>query len=58
MGLLFRLPLIWRDARGQDFIEYALMAGFVTSTAATFMPSITATISTIFSKITSSMALI
>ena len=58
MRILFRLRGIWRNAQGQDLIEYALMAGFVTSAAATFMPSISATISTIFSKITSTMSLV
>ena len=44
---------IWKDTRGQDIIEYALMAGFVAVAAGAVMPSISAQISTIFSKITS-----
>jgi pilus assembly protein Flp/PilA len=42
---------IWKDTRGQDLIEYALMAGFVALAVAAVMPSITTQISTIFSKI-------
>lgn len=52
------LRLIWKwaflkDARGQDLVEYALMAGFVAVAAGALMPNISASISTIFSKIQS-----
>jgi pilus assembly protein Flp/PilA len=46
---------IWKDTRGQDMIEYALMAGFVALAAAAAMPSISSQISTIFDKIKSSL---
>jgi pilus assembly protein Flp/PilA len=46
---------IWKDTRGQDLIEYALMAGFVAVAAGAIMPNISASISTIFSKIGSVM---
>jgi len=46
---------IWRDNRGQDMIEYALMAGFVAVSAGALMPSISASISTVFSKVGSVM---
>jgi len=46
---------IWRDNRGQDLIEYALMAGFVAVSAGALMPSISASISTVFSKVGSVM---
>jgi Flp pilus assembly pilin Flp len=50
--------LIWKlkickDVRGQDLIEYALMAGFVALAAAAVVPGITTSISTIFSQVTS-----
>jgi pilus assembly protein Flp/PilA len=46
---------IWRNRRGQDLIEYALMAGFVAvATGATFPPAANA-ISQIFSKVQSVM---
>ena len=48
---------IWREEQGQDLIEYALMAGFVAVAAGAIMPNIASSISTIFSKISSSLAL-
>jgi len=47
------LTRIWRDERGQDLIEYALMAGFVAVAAGAIMPNIASSISTIFSQISS-----
>ncbi|HEU0119175.1 MAG TPA: Flp family type IVb pilin [Bryobacteraceae bacterium] len=46
---------VWRDTRGQDLIEYALMAGFVAVAAGAIMPGVSENISQIFSKISSSM---
>jgi pilus assembly protein Flp/PilA len=46
---------IWNDRRGQDLIEYALMAGFVAVAAGAIMPAVATSISTIFSKIASVM---
>ena len=45
-----------RDTRGQDLIEYALMAGFVAVAAGAVMPGVACSISTIFSKVGSVMA--
>jgi pilus assembly protein Flp/PilA len=42
---------IWKDTRGQDLIEYALMAGFVAVAAGAIMPGVSTSISTIFSKV-------
>jgi pilus assembly protein Flp/PilA len=42
---------IWRNERGQDLIEYALMAGFVAVAAGATMPNVANSISTIFSKV-------
>jgi pilus assembly protein Flp/PilA len=47
---------IWKDTRGQDLIEYALMAGFVAVAAGAIMPSVAASINIIFSKINSVMS--
>lgn len=47
---------VWKDTRGQDLIEYALMVGFVAVAAGAIMPGVSSSISTIFSKITSVMA--
>ena len=46
----------WRDRRGQDLIEYALMAGFVAVAAGAIMPNVATSISTIFSQISSVMS--
>jgi pilus assembly protein Flp/PilA len=54
-NLVLRLQ-IWKDTRGQDLIEYALMAGFVAVAAGAIMPGVASSISTIFSKISSVMA--
>jgi pilus assembly protein Flp/PilA len=44
---------IFRDRRGQDLIEYALMAGFVAVAAGAAFPPVANTISQIFSKVES-----
>ena len=48
---------IRKDNRGQDLIEYALMAGFVAVAAGAIMPGVADSISTIFSKVASTMSL-
>lgn len=55
MNYALRLK-IWKDTKGQDLIEYALMAGFVAVAAGAIMPSVATSISTIFSKISSVMS--
>ena len=47
---------IWRNRRGQDLIEYALMAGFVAVAAGAAFPPVADTISEIFSKVQSVMS--
>ena len=51
-NLMYQLR-IWRETRGQDLIEYALMAGFVAVAAGAIMPNVGASISQIFSEVTS-----
>jgi len=51
-SLIWKLK-ICKDVRGQDLIEYALMAGFVAVAAGAVVPGVTSSISTIFSKVTS-----
>jgi pilus assembly protein Flp/PilA len=58
MDWIYRLAVrarIWRDDRGQDLIEYALMAGFVAVAAGAIMPGVSTSISTIFSEVSSVM---
>ena len=45
----------WKDTKGQDLIEYALMAGFVAVAAGAIMPGVATSISTIFSKVSSTL---
>ena len=54
---LFVNSRIWRDRRGQDLIEYALMAGFVAVAAGAIMPGVAASINIIFSAVNSIMTL-
>ena len=46
-----------KDTKGQDLIEYALMAGFVAVAAGAIMPGVSTSISTIFSKVASTITL-
>ncbi|MGA3027163.1 MAG: Flp family type IVb pilin [Bryobacteraceae bacterium] len=55
IGNSFRFVRLWRDRRGQDLIEYALMAGFVAVAAGAIMPNVATSISTIFSLVGSVM---
>ena len=54
--LVVTLQQLVKDTKGQDLIEYALMAGFVAVAAGALMPSVSSSISTVFSKISSVMA--
>ena len=53
-NLILKLQ-VWKDTKGQDLIEYALMAGFVAVAAGAIMPGVASSISQIFSKIASVM---
>ena len=55
-NLILKLQ-VWKDRKGQDLIEYALMAGFVAVAAGAIMPGVATSISTIFSKVASVMTL-
>ena len=54
MLLRFWLLPIWKDQRGQDFIEYSLLAAAIVIVVAGFMPqNVMPAVSTIFSKVIS-----
>jgi len=53
-NFLLKLRIV-KDTRGQDLIEYALMAGFVAIAAGAVMPGVATQISTIFNKIQSQL---
>lgn len=42
---------VWKDTGGQDLVEYALAAGLVAVAAVACMPTLSGTVSTVFSKI-------
>ena len=57
-ALSYQVSRLLADVRAQDLIEYALMAGFVAVAGGAIFPAtIVPGISSIFSKIVSSMAL-
>ena len=45
------LERFWRDEQGQDLVEYALAAGLVAVAAVAAMPTLSATVNNVFSKI-------
>lgn len=47
---------LWTETHGQDMVEYALLAGFITVAAGATFPPVSSSISSIFSKLTSLMA--
>ncbi len=55
LDLALRMQM-FKDTKGQDLIEYALMAGFVAVAAGSIMPGVSTSISTVFSKVASSMS--
>lgn len=42
---------IWSDTKGQDLVEYALIAGFIATGVGAVMPNVAGSISTIFSQV-------
>ena len=53
-SLIWKLRIV-RDTRGQDLIEYALMAGFVAVAAGAIVPGVAESIKTIFGKVNNVM---
>jgi Flp pilus assembly pilin Flp len=46
---------IWKDTRGQDFLEYALIAAFIATAYGAITPAIGPSVSAVFSKVTNSL---
>jgi pilus assembly protein Flp/PilA len=55
--LVVTLQQLVKDNKGQDLIEYALMAGFVAVAAGAIMPGVASSINVVFSKVNSIMIL-
>ena len=51
--LYVMISRIVREDRGQDLVEYALLAGFIAVAAGALLPGISSSISTIFSRMAS-----
>lgn len=51
--LYLAVKSLTRDTRGQDLVEYALLAGFIAVAAGALLPGISGSISTIFSRMAS-----
>jgi Flp pilus assembly pilin Flp len=51
--LYISLSNLVKDERGQDMVEYALLAGFIAVAAGAVLPGIATSLSTIFSKMIS-----
>lgn len=46
---------LWGDERGQDLVEYALLAGLVAVSTGLFAPSLSASMGTVYSKLASKL---
>jgi len=54
-NFLLNLRIV-KDTKGQDLIEYALMAGFVAVAAGAIMPQVAGSISTIFGAVSTHLS--
>ena len=55
LTLAIRARNLRQNVKGQDLIEYALMAGFVAVAAGAVMPGVASSINVVFSKVNSLM---
>ena len=56
MFKVFAKSRFWKDTKGQDVIEYALMAGFVAVASAAVMPPVSAGLRAIFEAVGDALA--
>ena len=49
----FRRLQVWQSRRGQDLVEYALLAGFVAVAAGVFIPDVSSSLVLIYSRLAS-----
>lgn len=54
-NFLLNLRIV-KDTKGQDLIEYALMAGFVAVAAGAIMPNVATSISSIFNAVSNNLS--
>lgn len=55
--ILQRIPArrLWEEERGQDLVEYALLAGLVAVAAGLFAPSLAVSMGTVYSRLASKL---
>jgi Flp pilus assembly pilin Flp len=46
---------IWRDEIGQDLVEYALLAGLAAVASGLFVPDLSASMNTLYSRLASKL---
>jgi Flp pilus assembly pilin Flp len=46
---------IWKDNRGQELVEYALLAGFLVTVCGAASPEVAGTVSAVFSKVVAAL---
>jgi Flp pilus assembly pilin Flp len=46
---------LWRDERGQDLVEYALLAGLAAVASGLFVPEMSASMTSIYSRLASKL---
>lgn len=54
IATLLRLR-IWRDEGGQDLVEYALLAGLAAVASGLFVPDLSASMNTVYSRLASKL---
>ena len=55
LAIIIRLRIL-RDERGQDLVEYALLAGLAAVASGLFVPDMSASMTTIYSRLASKLA--
>ena len=55
LGTIIRIRIL-RDERGQDLVEYALLAGLAAVASGLFVPDMSASMTTIYSRLASKLA--
>ena len=48
---------LWKDTRGQEMVEYALLAAFLVAASGAISPAVASNVSNVFSKVTSSLVM-
>jgi Flp pilus assembly pilin Flp len=46
---------VWRDCRGQDMVEFALLVGLVAVASGLFLPGVADSVDAIYSRISSKL---